>query len=603
MNFKIINFLFFLFYINNTFAQVIQAPTDSGTILNQQQQLDKKFELPKSIPKEKINSPASEKKIMASNTRITVKEFKFTGETKVISQSSLQGLVNEFVGKSLNFDELNAVLDKINRNYIDKGYFLARAYLPEQEIKDGIVIILIREGKFDSREPFKIFPDNLRLSEERIKKYINTAIENGVYDQQALEKAILNINDNPKISSTILLEQGSDEGSTKVNLRVTEGNEYDILFSADNYGSKYTGQNRTLVTGYINDPLKYGDQIVIGKIRSLDGGYDYNRLNYIFPVGVSGLRLDAGINSFTYKVSGDEIIDAAGYSGNGKSFSLTAQYPLFRTKTFALYFNPSISKTYLVDDSIGDPISDKSIQNIVTGFKIENIDKILGGGFTQLQTNFTSGKLDLSKNQDSLETDQSSAVGGPRTNGNFKRYNLQALRIQSVSDTTLLNVNFNGQISNKNLDSSQKLSLGGISGVRAYPTGEASGDEGYIVNIDLKYKVPNEQIPLANLIPKLNLTLSTFYDYGFIRKNRIDSLTVPTDSFYSNPLADQVPNSYNLKGYGVGLVFANETNNINLKTSLALQNGNNPAKIANSGNNADGANRNYQFYLALEANF
>ena len=52
------------------------------------------------------------------------------------------------------------------------------------------------------------------------------------------------------------------------------------------------------------------------------------------------------------------------------------------------------------------------------------------------------------------------------------------------------NLNFKtsglAQFSNKNLDSSEQLSLGGITGVRAYPSGEASGDQGYKLTTELQ---------------------------------------------------------------------------------------------------------------------
>src|SRR5690606_17102591 len=45
-----------------------------------------------------------------------------------------------------------------------------------------------------------------------------------------------------------------------------------------------------------------------------------------------------------------------------------------------------------------------------------------------------------------------------------------------------LYTSFYGQTASKNLDSSEKLSLGGATGVRAYPQGESSGDEGFLAS-------------------------------------------------------------------------------------------------------------------------
>ena len=43
-----------------------------------------------------------------------------------------------------------------------------------------------------------------------------------------------------------------------------------------------------------------------------------------------------------------------------------------------------------------------------------------------------------------------------------------------------------GQLAFDNLDSSEKMELGGAYGVRAYPEGEAFGDEGYIATAEAR---------------------------------------------------------------------------------------------------------------------
>ncbi|KEY57731.1 heme/hemopexin transporter protein HuxB [Serratia sp. DD3] len=76
-----------------------------------------------------------------------------------------------------------------------------------------------------------------------------------------------------------------------------------------------------------------------------------------------------------------------------------------------------------------------------------------------------------------------------RTAGNFSKFNLTALRLQMLSENWSFYSQFSGQLASKNLDSSEQFSLGGVNGVRAYASGEASGDQGWMTNLELRYAI------------------------------------------------------------------------------------------------------------------
>ncbi|MBQ6778778.1 MAG: BamA/TamA family outer membrane protein, partial [Acidaminococcaceae bacterium] len=77
-----------------------------------------------------------------------------------------------------------------------------------------------------------------------------------------------------------------------------------------------------------------------------------------------------------------------------------------------------------------------------------------------------------------------------------------------------------------NLDSSEHIYLGGARGVRAYPQGEASGDEGLLGTLELRYHTPVK-----------GLVLSTYFDAGHVRIEKDDH------------------GSMTLKGWGIGLSY------------------------------------------------
>jgi len=87
----------------------------------------------------------------------------------------------------------------------------------------------------------------------------------------------------------------------------------------------------------------------------------------------------------------------------------------------------------------------------------------------------------------------------------------------------------NLQSASKNLDSSEKMSLGGAGGVRAYPTSEAIGDEGVLAQLELRYSA-------GSYAPYV------FVDGGSIKTN-------------AKPAPGATNNKRSLSGGGVGVRY------------------------------------------------
>jgi hemolysin activation/secretion protein len=74
--------------------------------------------------------------------------------------------------------------------------------------------------------------------------------------------------------------------------------------------------------------------------------------------------------------------------------------------------------------------------------------------------------------------------------GSYRKTTLSLLYLQALGGSWTFYGSVLGQRAGKNLDSSEKFSLGGAQGVRAYPSGEAAGDEGELATLELRYAVP-----------------------------------------------------------------------------------------------------------------
>lgn len=554
------------------------AAPDAGKLLKQQQELDKQKQLPKKIPKNLIKEGSQKQEQKKDTPKIYVKKFVFKGN-RAFKDQVLSQEIEEFYKKDLSFFEIQNVALKIQKFYNKKGYFLATAIIPKQEVKDGIITILISEGKLSSTNPIILKSKQLRLSKEIPNLYLVNSLKKGL-TQQGLERGLLNLNDNPGVAGTINLEPGDEPGSTRIILDVVEGPLISGSFATDNYGSRYTGELRAVTSVQLNDPGKFGDQISFTNIQTPKENYNLNQVNYNFPIGRSGFRTTLSYTKLNYKI-GKELETNPQSMGSAELFTSNFKYPALRTVNQSFFLEAGVDHKKLYNETTGVKTSDKRLDNINIGFSLQNTDNFITTGFSQLSFTKTYGDLDLSRIASSLTSDQ--GAGGAKTDGKFQKLNVELFRIQRVAEKLNLHVVANFQHTNKNLDSSEKMSLGGASGVRAYPSGEASGDEGRRLSIDAKY----------NLISGSKLgdvNLSIFYDYGKIKQYK-----------NTHDISMTTPNHYSLEGWGVsadlissGIYF--------VKIGWADAIGGNPGKTS-AGKNNDGRGDSSRYWLMASVQF
>ena len=95
-----------------------------------------------------LNLPdAPSSAVKTDGPTLQVSSFLLSGNTAIADHELLALLVN-LQGREVSLGELQVGANRITRLYRERGYPLARAYLPAQEIDAGIVKIAVLEGQY-----------------------------------------------------------------------------------------------------------------------------------------------------------------------------------------------------------------------------------------------------------------------------------------------------------------------------------------------------------------------------------------------------------------------------------------------------------------------
>jgi hemolysin activation/secretion protein len=479
--------------------------------------------------------------------QITVQAFQFTGNTQ-FTNNELQALLNKYKGHPIGFDDLQAAANLITEYYRQAGFLVAHAYLPEQDIKNGIVEILILEGHLDGShlDGNHIVPiGDIRINKNVLQRFLNTYPATALVTDKDLSHLSLLINDLPGIESKAVLSKGAKTGSTALSLKVQEAPLINGYLTSDNYGSYSTGYYRFDGGININDPFGLGDQLTLRAQTTETGNSVMGSANYNLPLNGYGTHLGINVSQLNYQLG--RSFTALNADGLARTVGSNVTHPLYLTREARLTGVANYEHRWLQDNTNSfDLHNDRELNVMSFSLAGSLYDKLIpAGGSTQAHLNVSAGEVYFTNQAAAL----ADSVSGLDSNGGYHKFNWQINRTQNIWGDISLYANFSGQVASKNIDSSEQLSLGGPNAIRAYPVGEGSADEGWLFNGETRYNLPKFSASTGQL------QLIGFIDTGFSRIN-------------AKPLLGDRHNSRHLTGYGFGFNWLGMAG-FNLRTSLA----------------------------------
>ena len=459
----------------------IAAPPDAGQILRDTKPATP---LPPARQPEENLVPETAKPTAqpspSDDVRVTISHFTFTGNV-TFSEEVLHAAIADTENKPLNFGELMAVVDKVEAVYKKAGFFLAQAYLPPQKIKDGTIEISVSEGLIGQSR----LEGESRIKPGVVYAYLDKLPKGAAVKLTEIERQILLINDLAGSRATLDLQASDEAGKTDIVIAQKQDALITGRVEVNNHGMESTGKNRTGVFLNVNSPLKRGDRLNANWVRSENGDLASYGLNYDLPIGAQGFHINAGTSLAQYSLGGiNSPLDA---SGTVRTYHAGASYSVLRSRNANLVFkldaahNDLGSHAAVTDSSLN---RDSFTNGLSATANIDWLDEWLGGGSNRAEIVVTGANLHLSateKTDDSFNTD-----------GRYGKALVTLQRDQTITSSVMLQAQALHQIALKNLDSSEKFSIGGPTTLPGYASGEASGDEGTLLKLKLNWRVRND---------------------------------------------------------------------------------------------------------------
>jgi hemolysin activation/secretion protein len=331
----------------------------------------------------------------------------------------------------------------------------------------------------------------------------------------------------------------------------------------DNGNARSVGEWRAIGSALWLSPLGYGESYSAQTLKA--EGVEYLRLGASAPLGSSGLKGNVAMSHMDYKVvtkGSDGVVP--NIKGRAQTLSADAAYPLIRSRSQNLYLTAGVERRDYGSFVNNAPEKDYRVTAYLVGLSGNYLDSLGGAGSNAYSLSLVSGqvkKLDPTSGNDDA------------TLGSYNKLRWALSRQQAVAKGVSFFASVQGQhTGSKPLDSSENMSLGGPSGVRAYPVGEASGPQGAVANIELRWALSSEWL------------ITPFYDYGRVQKRT----------------ADQLP-TYNLKGAGVSATWTAPDGWV-AKATYARRMGSNPNAAVN-GQDQDGSLRKDRVWLTVNRSF
>ncbi|OUL98223.1 ShlB/FhaC/HecB family hemolysin secretion/activation protein [Variovorax sp. JS1663] len=504
---------------------------------------------------------------------LTIQHFSIEG-AGLIPADDLARQLDPYRGKPLSLGELQAAAQTLVATYRDRGWF-ARVLIPPQDASAGTLRVRVIEGRFGRVIPAEPVPQ--RADGAFVEAVVARRLRPGEpYSQADLERGLLLANDLPGVRADGVLQAGTQTGTSDLALHIQDEPLFSGQVGLGNAGSRFTGRAQANAQLALNNLSGRGDQVTFTALAAQR--LDYLSAGYSVPLGSDGWRASLAHSELHYRLGGDfSALDAR---GSARTTSLGLAYPLKRSGDASVWIGLSAEQGRYNDDTLGATLRQRRVDSATLALWGNARDGWGGGGISDWRVALGQSRLTLGEPVDRMQD-----AAGPRAAGIATRLSYELRREQNLDAPWYWRMRLAGQFASRNLDASQKMALGGPSGVRAFPGDDGLGDSAHLMQLELHR-------PLAWNAPGV-FDGFVFLDGGVVRQHRHPWAGWDT--------RNSGHNTYGLAAAGVGLNWTSPTG-LAASLTLAVPLGNNPGSGV-SGRNQDGSRTAAWVWLSLRQRF
>lgn len=467
--------------------------------------------------------------------RFTLKEIQISGVT-VFKNKILEDKFSPWMDKEVGYSDLLKIASQVTQLYKDNGYITSRAVLPPQEIENGVVKIVVVEGKIGKVEVNgnKTLPDD--YVEERLHQKPGE-----VFRLQTLQKDMLNLSSDSLLDKThATLKTGNQPGTSDLLIDVADHFPMHFAVGVDNAGRNGIGLWRTSYTFSDENVTGRGDNLILNAVLASHtvaavGQYKYPLTTNGWNIGgnYSITGIEAGETPSQVLVHG--TLSRRDITGKSTRWGLFTDFPIYRSP---------VNKRWDISGNVGLNFIDS--MTYLDGVSLKDIEAKLRKLNPNSQTEKFPILRTLTSQLQAVEQDRTGRwlLGGTVTNGigflggndAYVKFNTNITRVQALPYGMMVLVRAEGQFTPNRLPFSEKMQLGGANSVRGYSEGDLIADAGYLLSAELRF-------PLNFLPQKVRNDWQglVFMDQGQLFKAG------------TNAIPNTVGRPGSLFGYGVGL--------------------------------------------------
>lgn len=415
----------------------------------------------------------------------------------------------------LTVGQMQEIANAVTEYYRSAGFILAQAFIPAQEVVDGVVQIQVVEGRLGN----VLAEGNERYSDETLAAPFEDLIDAPV-TAGGTESAILTLTDYPGLSAFGVFRPGEEVGTSDLLLQVQDEDPWDASVRFDNHGTRFTGRNRLLGEFAWNNPTGGGDRLSGSALRTFRPRNSvFMSVDYEHPLFSPSTRGSIGASRNLFDV-GDQFKDI-GITGETEEAHAKIRQTLIRGRQANAYASLQLTRKNNFTKQNGTLLAEDNLSYLEGRVSLDNIDpeaKAINQGSIGVFYGLGGFLGGMTGPNDSLIPPSRQGKSGEFADNHWWKLEANYARLQKLNwaNQSVL-VRVEGQLSSSLLVSTEQYSIGGPANMRGYPIAEFLADSAIYGSLEWIVNAPffaAEPSPFKNLSWGEVLRVSFFTDFA-----------------------------------------------------------------------------------------